>query len=194
MPEENSEIRDPKHINQIFRILKKEYAIIENSPEDNMRILYHVYMIPVCLPNTMTYAVEAFETILNGVMGLESAPKDPPVADIIELVADEGNIKSYSYIVAAIEEDAHNNKNIAESLYVFLRPATSMYHGEGPRNREKIQKIIDSKIPMVRQKEYNIDNIYDFVRLFNERGPIVEFSLSTFYIYTGEFDYDKRFI
>ena len=35
MSEENSEIRDPKHINQIFGILKKEYAIIENRPENN---------------------------------------------------------------------------------------------------------------------------------------------------------------
>ena len=129
MPEGNSEIRDPKHINQIFRILRKEYSTIENRPEDDMRYKYNVYMIPVCLPDTMFYVVEAFETILNGVIGRESAPKDPPRADVIELVADEYGIKSHSYIVAAIKEDEHKNKHISAPLYAFIRPATSGYRG-----------------------------------------------------------------
>ncbi len=194
MPEGNSEIRDPKHINQIFRILRKEYSTIENRPEDNMRYLYQVTIIPISLPHSILYVPKAFETILNGVISRESAPRDPPMADVIELVVDEGDIKSYSYIVAAIEGDEHKNKKIARPLYAFIRPATSGYHGTGPDIREEIQSIIDSKIPTIRQTVYDVDDIYDFASLFKERGPIVELDLSTLYVYIGSFGNDKRFI
>ena len=127
MSEDNSEIRDPKHINQIFRILRKEYSIIENRPEDNMRNLYHVYMIPVCFPDTTAYLLESFETILNGVISRESAPRDPPIAYVIELVVDEGDIKSHSYIVAPIEEDEHKNKRMNGFLY-RLRQLQALLH------------------------------------------------------------------
>ena len=193
MSEENSEIRDPKHINQIFRILRKEYSIIENRPEDNMRNLYNVYMIPVCLPDTTVYVLESFETILNGVISRESAPRDPPIADVIELVADEYGIKSHSYIVAAIEEDEHKNRHISAPLYAFIRPATSGYGGDGPGIREEIQSIIDSKIPTIRQTVYNVDDIRDFARLFKESGPIVLFFIPSLNMPGRPFDPDKRF-
>ena len=193
MSEDNSEIRDPKHINQIFRILRKEYSIIENRPEDNMRNLYHVYMIPVCFPDTTAYLLESFETILNGVISRESAPRDPPIADVIELVVDEGDIKSHSYIVAPIEEDEHKNKRISAPLYAFIRPATSGYGGDGPADRKKIQNMIDSKIPTIRQKVYNVDDIRDFARLFKESGPIVLFFIPSLNMPGRPFDPDKRF-
>ena len=103
--------------------------------------------------------------------------------------------KSHSYIVAPIEEDEHKNKHISAPLYAFIRPAISGHDdGFGSCARKKIQSIIDSKIPTIRQKVYNVDDIYDFARLFKERGPIVQLNLSKLYVYTGSFDHDKRFI
>jgi hypothetical protein len=194
MSEEDSEIRDPKHINQIFRILRQEYSRIENRPEDNMRFSYKVIMVPVCMPSITLGVTEAFEDVLNGVISRKSAPKDLPVADVIELVVNGGSIKSHSYIVAPIEEDEHKNKNIGGPLYVFLRAATSGYRGDGPSDRRKIQNLIDSKIPTITQKVYSIDDTADFARLFKERGPIVQFSIPQLYVNIYPFSWDKRFI
>ena len=76
----------------------------------------------------------------------------------------------------------------------IMRNKDTSFHGTCPENKRTIQSIIDSKIPTITNKAYNINCTNDFARLFKEREPIVQFSIPEFYVNIYPFSWDKRFI
>jgi len=158
---------------------------------------FKVHLIPAFLPSTGSYdVINNFNLILEGACALQDEDSNnKAVVSIIELVVQEGDIKTHSYIIAPLNfEGTFSNMGIGYYAYVFIEPSASGYSGTGPDIQRAMQKSINEHTSKVNHKVINVKSISSFEGLFYERGPIVNVFFPGFEIPLDDRQYDERFM
>ena len=194
--EEKPRVEKPYDVRQVLSIMKKEFIALMGSSEKK-EWEFVVHMVPCFLPGSGSLeVVDGFNLILDGACALptEGDESEANRVSVIELEEDEGDNKRHSYIVTPIKFKS-NYSDQREGLYsyFFIQPATSLSPGTGPEIQKSIQKSIDNKIPVVKQRVENVRSLESLVGLFYERGPIVNIWFPGFVITLEGFEYDERF-
>ena len=194
--EEKPRVKKPDDVRQVLCIMKKEFiALMGLAGKKEWDFVVH--MVPCFLPGSGSLeVVNGFNLVLDGACALptEGDESEANRVSVIELEEDEGNIKRHSYIVTPIKFKGNfSDQRIGRYSYFFIQTATSLYPGTGPEIQKSIQKSIDNKIPVVKQRVENVRSLESLIGLFYERGPIVNISFPGFIITLEGFEYDERF-
>lgn len=188
------EVNDTAEVIEILSAMREQYfSIMELDKKKWDDYPFKVHLIPAFFPSTGSYEViNNFNPILEGACALRDEDLNKKVVvSIIELVVQQGDIKSHSYIITPLNV---KGMGIRYYAYVFIEPATSGYSGTGPDIQRSIQNSIDEHIPKVRQKVINIRSVSSFEGLFYERRPVVDVWFPCFKIPIGHRQYDERFV
>ena len=189
-------VKRPEDVKEVLHVMKEEFFELMGLDTEDEDVSFRIHMIPAFLYGSGSFEViNGFNLILEGACALPAFEgRNTKRVSVIELVADEGNVKGHSYIVTPLNfVGTYSNVGKGYYSYFFVRPATSGYSGTGPEIQRLIQSSIDSKIPIVRQRVANIKSSKSLNGLFYERGPIVNISFPDFLIGLGPFEYDDRF-
>ena len=196
--QENTKVKDRKEVNEIFRAMKEQYfSIIGLDKNREKSYSFNIHLVPAFLPSSGSYEViNSFNLILEGACALHDEDSNrKAIVSIIELVVDEGHVKTHSYIITPLNfEGTFSNTGIGYYAYVFVEPAASGYHGTGPDVQIAIQKSIKEHISKVNHKVINAKSVSSFGGLFYERGPIVNVLFPEFEIPIGDSQNDERFV
>lgn len=194
--EDKPYVTDPNDVKEVLHKMRQEFVALMGPLEGKDGSLV-VHMVPCFLPGSGSLEViNGFNLILDGACALptEGDESEANRVSVIELEEDEGNIKRHSYIVTPIKFKGNfSDQRIGFYSYFFIQPATSLSPGTGPEIQKSIQKSIDNKIPVVKQRVENVRSLESLIGLFYERGPIVNISFPGFVITLEGFEYDERF-
>lgn len=186
---ERMKVTNPETVTEIFEVMRHECFENDRSP-------FLLHMIPCEMHNSSFEVESCFSTVLNGCIDLKPIRnvKDPRTR-VVELIVNEGNMKSHDYIVTpSLPDVTYSNMGIALYSYVFIGAATSGYSGTGPLIKDKIDEILKSKGNAVSHTKHAVRSTTSFAGLFYERGPVVGVWFPGFEVKAGGSNLDTRFV
>lgn len=195
--QKNTKVTDTKEVKEILKAMKEHYFFLRRLDKNREEDSFEVHLVPAFLPSSGSFEViNDFNLILEGACALRDENSNKKVVvSIIELVVQDGNMESHSYIITPLNfQGTVSNSAIGYYAYVFIGAATSGYHGSGSERQRSIQNSIDDHIPKVRQNVINVRSVKSFEGLFYERGPVVNVWFPGFEIPIRDSEYDKRFM